>query len=110
MHILLAVGVTLLTAALPDQGQTALAPATPVNITFVNASFEEAVSTIARVTGVTIEIDQSVPTELRREPIAEGPINLRGTTIEQTLEFVTARKGLAYSIVNAQTVRIYKKG
>ena len=106
MQILLAVGVTLLTASLPDQGQAAPAP---LNITFVKASFEEAVSTIARVTGVTIEIDQSVPNELRREPIADGPVNLRGTTIEQTLEFVTTRKGLTYSIVNAQTVRIYKK-
>ena len=110
MQILLAVGVTLLTATLPDRGPTALAPASPVNITFVKASFEEAVSAIARVTGVTIEIDQSVSAELRRELIAEGPINLRGTTIEQTLEFVTARKGLTYSIVNTQTVRIYKRG
>ena len=109
MHVLLAVGVTLLTATLAEQGQTALGQASPVNITFVKASFEEAVSAIARVTGMMIELDQSVADELRREPIGEGPINLRSTTIEQAHEFVTARKGLTYSMVNAQTVRIYKK-
>jgi hypothetical protein len=110
MHILLAVGVTLLTATLPDQGQSPLAPASPVNITFVKASFEEAVSTIAHLTGLTIEIDHTVSEELRREPIAEGPVNLRGTTIEDSLDFLTSGNGLAYSIVNAQTVRIHRKG
>ena len=110
MHILLAVGVTLLTATVPGQAQPALRPATPFNVTFVRASFEEAISTISRITGVTIELDQSVPEQLRREPLAESAINLRGATLDETLEWVTRMKGLTYSVVNAQTVRIHAKG
>lgn len=108
MQILLAVGVTLLTATLP-QSQAALAPAPPITVTFVDASFEEAVSFIAKFARLTIEIDQSVSPELRREPIAGAPVRLRDVTIEEALRVLTDRNGLAYSIVNAKTVRIYKK-
>lgn len=109
MHILLAVGVTLLTATLP-QSPAALDPSPPITVTFVDASFEDAVSFIAQFARLTIEIDQSVPQELRREAIAGGPIRMRDVTIEDALRTLTARNGLAYSIVNAKTVRIYKKG
>ena len=108
MHILLAVGVTLLAATMPE-GQAALAPAPPITVTFVDSSFEDAVSFIAKYAKLTIEIDQSVTQELQREPIAGGPIKLRDVTIEQALRTLTERNGLAYSIVNAKTVRIYKK-
>jgi len=107
MQILLAVGVTLLTATLP-QSQAALAPAPPITVTFVDASLEEAVSFIAKFARLTIEIDQSVSQERQREPIAGGPIKMRDVTIEEALGMVTARNGPAYSIVNAKTVRIYK--
>ena len=108
MQILLAVGVTLLTATLP-QSEAALAPAPPITVTFVDASLADAVSFIAKFARLTIEIDQSVSQELQREPIAGGPITMRDVTIEEALRTVTARNGLAYSIVNAKTVRIYKK-
>ena len=108
MHMLLAVGLTLLTAAMP-QAQT-LAPTPPLTVTFVDTSFEEAVSFIAKLAGLTIEIDQSVSQELQREPIAGGPIKLRDVTIEEALRTLTERNGLAYSIVSAKAVRIYKKG
>ena len=108
MHILLAVGVTLLTATGP-QSQPALAPAPPINVTFVDASFEDAVSFIAKYARLTIEIDQSVSQQLRREPIAGAPVKMQDVTIEEALRALTARIGLDYSIVNAQTVRIYKK-
>ena len=108
MQILLAVGVTLLTATLP-QGRAVLAPAPPINVTFVDASFEEAVSFIAKFAKLTIEIDQSVPQELQRQPLSGGPLKMQAVTIEEALLALTERNGLAYSIVNAKTVRIYKK-
>jgi hypothetical protein len=108
MQILLAVGVTLLTATLP-QAQVSLAPAPPISVTFVDASFEDAVSFIAKYGKLTIEIDQSVSQELRKEPIAGAPIKMRDVTIEEALRALTARNGLDYSIVNATMVRIYKK-
>ena len=109
MHILLAVGVTLLTATLPNQSQTGLVPTAPVNITFVKASFEEAVSMIARISSVTIELDQTVSAEVRRGLIAESPIMMRGATLEQALAVLTTMKGLSYSIAGPQAVRIYQK-
>jgi len=109
MHILLALGVTLLTATVPNQSQAALVPTPPVNITFVKASFEEAVSFIARFSGVTIELDQTVSGQVRREIVAESPILLRGATLEQALETLTSLKGLSYSIVGPQAVRIFKR-
>jgi type II secretory pathway component GspD/PulD (secretin) len=108
MQILLAVGVTLLTATVPQPVQ-ALAPATPITITFVKASFEDAISAIAQVSGVTIEIDQSVSEQVRRASVADYALTMRGVTLEEALELLTSQKGLTYSIADTRTVRIFKK-
>lgn len=111
MHILLIVGVTLLTAGAPNQPQpTGLGALPPLNLTLVKGSFEEAISTIARMSGVMIELDQSVSDEVRKASLVDnGPIRLRGASFEQTIDVLTRLKGLSYSIVDGTSVRIYKK-
>jgi hypothetical protein len=111
MHILLAVGVTtLLTAGSPSQGQQPTLVATPpITITFVNAAFEDALAALAKISGVMIEIDQTVSAEIRRQPVYDSAISVREVSLEQTIETLTRLKGLSYSIVDAKMVRIFKK-
>jgi hypothetical protein len=111
MQILLIAGVTLLTAGAPDQGQQpALVAIPPVTVTFLQPSFEDAMSSLAQMSGVLIEIDQTVTSDVRRQPVAESPITMRAVTLEQAVEVLTRLKGLSYSMVDAKTVRIFKKG
>ena len=116
MHMLLAVGVTILSATTPtSNSQPSLSQTTPLSITFVASSesgapsFEDAITSIARIAGVVIELDVSMPQELRRQAVADGTISLNGAGLEDAIGFLTRMKGLSYSVVNARTLRIFKK-
>ena len=117
MHILLAVGVTVLTATTPQQTsapQPVLAPTQPLSITFVvdatkRPTFEEAISFLARYSRVAIELDGSVPSDIRGQAVADSTLNIRDLTLEEAIGLLTRIKGLSYSIVDAKTVRIFKK-
>lgn len=107
MHILLAVGVTILAAQAP--AQSALAATRPLDIVMLKASFEEALSVIASQAGVVIEIDQSVDAATRQSAIADGPMRLNSSELTSTIDWLTAARGLSYSIVGPKAIRIYKK-
>jgi hypothetical protein len=110
MHSLLAVGVTLLTATAPAQPQPALTTSQPLNVTFVMpVAFEDTISFLAKTSGVTIEFDDTVSAELRRQPPSDYTITLRGVTLEEAIAQLTRARGLDYMIVGEKTVRIYKK-
>jgi hypothetical protein len=118
MHILLAVGVTVLTATTPAQTSTpqpVLAPTQPLSVTFVvdaskRPTFEEAISFLARYATIAIELDGSVPGEIREQAVADSTLSMRGVSLEEGIAMLTRIKGLSYSIVDAKTVRIFKKG
>jgi hypothetical protein len=110
MHTLLAVGVTILTAGSPAQARPELIPSQPINVTFVMpVAFEETLSFLAKASGVTIELDDTVTPEIRKLPLSTYAISFRGATFEEALSQMTMLKGLSYTIVDAKTVRIYKK-
>jgi hypothetical protein len=108
MHTLLAVGVTILTATAP--AQPTLAPTQPLNVTFVMpVAFEDTMSFLAKMSGVAIELDGTVPADLRQQPLSGSAISLRGVTLEEAIAQLTRVKGLDYTVVDEKTVRIYKK-
>ena len=111
MHMLLAVGVTILTATTPSQPtlQPALSSAPPMTITFVQAPFDDALTQLARLSGVTIEIDRTVTEEVRRQPVYESAISMRAVSVEEAIATLTRLKGLSYSIVDARMVRVFKQ-
>jgi hypothetical protein len=111
MHILLALGVTML-AATQTQTPFSPLPTQPMSLTFIaSVPFEKAISAIAEVSGVTIEFDQTVTEEARRAPVSTtGTVNMRNVIAEEAIQTLTKLQGLSYSIVNAKTVRIFKKG
>lgn len=111
MQLLLALGVSLLAAVSPNQSPqpSRLSAGSPVNVTFVKATFEDALSTIAKVSGVMIEIDQSVSEAVRREPIANTPIRLHDASVEKTIDWLTSTRGLSYTVVDGASIRIFKK-
>jgi hypothetical protein len=108
MHILLAVGVTLLAAgqAAPPP---ALSAAQPITITFVNAPLQDALTSLARLSGVVIEIDQTVTEEMRRQPVHQSTIRMRELSLEEAIGTLTRLNGLSYTIVDARMVRISRK-
>jgi hypothetical protein len=110
MHTLLAVGVTILTATAPAQPQLSLAATPPLNVTFVMpVAFEDTISFLAKMSGVVIELDDTVSTDVRQQPLSGSAISLRGVTLEEAIAQLTRVKGLDYTIVDEKTVRIYKK-
>ena len=111
MHILLALGVTIL-AATQTQTPFSLLPTQPMSLTFIaSVPFEKAISTIAEVTGVTIEFDQTVTEEVRRAPVStSGTVNLRNVIAEQAIKTLTELQGLSYLVLDRKTVKIFKKG
>ena len=109
MHILLAVGVTIL-AATQTQPQPSLLPTQPMSLTFIaTVPFEKAISAIAELGGVTIEFDQTVTEDIRHAAVSStGTLSMRDVRMEEAIQILTRLQGLSYS-VDGKTVRIFKK-
>jgi hypothetical protein len=108
-HLLLA-GAIVLSATVTS---TAQAPqldlhSGPVTLTFLTASVEEVVGVIARLGGITIELDATVTDEMRRAPLAVRPVRFNGL-LEELLKLITEQNGLTYAITGPKAVRISKK-
>src|ERR1041384_6535449 len=108
MHILLALGVTLL-AATQAQTQPKLASADPqpLSINFVNSEFKDAISFIARYGGGGVELDQRGTPEREHQKIR---IKMDRVNVEEAIAAITHEANLSYTVVNETTVRIFKKG
>ena len=109
MQTLLALGVTILTAAAPVQSQPAHVQAKPVTINFVNATFEDAISFLAKYAQVTIELDQTVTPEMRLQKVAGGRLVFRDVSFDEALAELTRLHGLSYTVVDEKMIRIFKK-
>jgi hypothetical protein len=110
MHTLFALGVTILTAGSPAQpAAPALAATRPIDMVFLMPPFESAIAAVAQTTGVTIELDDTVTSEVRQQPLSDRLLKLAGAGLEETIALLTRMKGLSYTIVDARTVRIFKK-
>lgn len=108
-HLLIA-GVMVLTSAATSAAQTQPAlSAAPINLTFIKAPLADALTTIARIAGLTIEIDATVTEEIRRAQLANQPIRLVNATVEQALAGLTSMNGLTYTITGPKAVRISKR-
>jgi hypothetical protein len=111
MHIVLAIGVSILQATAPPPTLLTVPNANrPISVTFNHtAPFADAISMLARVSGVTIEFDQNVPEELRRQPMTDSKIVLKDVNLEQAVAFLTERMGLSYIVLEGKSIRIFKK-
>ncbi len=109
-HLLIA-GVLVLASTADSSAQSQVAPLTaePINLTFVEAPLEDAVSFIARFAGITIEFDATVTEEMRQVPVANHRLRLLNVTVEQALDALTSVHGLTYQITGPKAVRITKK-
>jgi hypothetical protein len=109
MRMLSFVGALLLTSATALSAQSPALAAPTLTLKFLSPSVEAAVATVARAAGVQIQWDESVPAEVRVRPLSEGPILMVDASPERVLTFVTSRHGLAFTVVDAKTVRIHAK-
>ena len=108
MHILLAIGVTILAAtqAQPHPSLVSAHPE-PLTINFVDTEFKDAISFLARFGGVVIELDQTVSVENQHQKV--GVIKMDKASLEEAISALTHAANLSYEVVNEKTVRIFKK-
>ena len=112
MHILLAIGVSILQVAAPPPTLLTVPNGNkPISVTFnETAPFGEAISMLAKASGVTIEFDQTVSEQVRRQPMTDSKIVLKDVNLEQAVAFLTERMGLSYIVLEGKSIRIFKKG
>jgi hypothetical protein len=65
---------------------------------------------LAKVTGVPIEFDETVPEQVRRQPMTDSKIELKNVNLEHAVAFLTERMGLSYIVLEGKSIRIFKKG
>ena len=110
MHILLAVSVTTILTATTPQAPPALAPSAPITLTFRDTTLGDAISMLARYSGVTIEIDQTVSPEVMSQPIGgSGRMLFREVSLEEAIAALTRVNGLSYSVIGEKAIRVFKK-
>ena len=111
MHTLLAIGVAIIQVATAPPTLLTVANANkPISVTFnETAPFGEAMAMLAKVSGVSIEFDETVPEELRRQPMTDSKIVLRNVNLEQAVASLTERMGLSYIVLEGKSIRIFKK-
>jgi hypothetical protein len=111
MHILLAIGVSMLQVAAPPPTLLTVANAnTPISVTFnETAPFGDAISMLAKVSGVPIAFDETVPEQLRRQPMTDSKIVLKDVNLEQAVAFLVERMGLSYIVLEGKSIRIFTK-
>jgi hypothetical protein len=109
-HLLIA-GVLVLvsTATTGAQAQPAAFSRSGVNLTFLNAPTEDAITAIARFADLTIEFDATVTEDMRRAPLAKQPIRIVNSTVGEALAVLTETNGLTFTIIGPKAVRISKK-
>jgi hypothetical protein len=111
MKGLLIAGVIVLTATAVVPAQTKLEPvsAHPINLTLTEeARIGDALATIARLSGITLEFDSSVTEEMQQAKLTQR-IRLNGSTLEGALSALTSGNGLTYTVIGPKAVRISKK-
>ena len=88
--------------------QTPTLSARRINVLVVeNTPFESMVKMLSDLSGVAIEFDATVPMELRVAPV--GRLQFRDTELVPTLEFLTKRANLAFSVTGPNSIRIVLK-
>ena len=109
--MLLAIGVSILQAIAPPPTLLTVPTANrPISVSFnETAAFEDAIAMLAKASGVTIEFDQTVPEQLRRQPMTDSKIELRNVNLEQAVANLTERMGLSYIVLEGKSIRIFKK-
>jgi hypothetical protein len=105
-HLLLAGAIVI--SATTAHAQPSALPDAPINLTFIKAPLEDAVTSIARIAGVTIEFDATVTEEIRRAQLARQPLRLVNSTVEEAFAALTSMHGLTYTIIGPKAVRISK--
>jgi type II secretory pathway component GspD/PulD (secretin) len=111
MRHLLIVGLLFLTAsaaatALGSDAQK-LAPrhTEPLTIHLVNTDFETAIGFVSKHAGIESEFDGSATSERRT---ARLTLRMENATLDEALDAMTRLAGLSYTVVDAQTIRIYQ--
>jgi hypothetical protein len=109
-HLLIA-GVIVLTTTTVVPAQTKLEPvsAQPINLTLTEeARIGDALATVARLSGVTLEFDASVTEEMQHAKLTQR-IRLNGATLEGAISALTSSNGLTYTITGPKAIRVSKK-
>jgi type II secretory pathway component GspD/PulD (secretin) len=102
MRILVVAAITAFAAAAQ---QPALHNTEPITVIFVNTPFDEVIGLVARYAGIKVQVDDTATRERRATKIT---VRMKDVTVEEALETITREAGLAYKVVDPDTILIYQ--
>ena len=105
MHMLAVVLAALLAGYAADAQQLAPRKTEPVNLHLVNATFDTVIGFVAKQAGIQVEFDESATSERRNTKLT---LRIEDRTLEEALDTITRLAGLAYKVLDAQTILIYQ--
>jgi type II secretory pathway component GspD/PulD (secretin) len=105
MRMLAVAVVTLLVAHGAHAQQLAPSRTEPLQVNFVNSTFDDVIGFVAKYAGIEVKFDDSATRERRNTKIT---LKLEGVTLEETLGTLTRLAGLTYKVVDPQTILIYQ--
>ena len=105
MRMLAVAVITLLAAYAADAQQLAPRNTEPITIHLVNTTFDDAIGFVGRHAGIAIQFDDSASSDRRSTKLA---LNMKGVTLEEALDTLTRMAGLAYKVVDPQSILIYQ--
>jgi type II secretory pathway component GspD/PulD (secretin) len=107
MRIAVLAGIALL-AAQTATAQPQLEPQRPepVAVRFVNTSFYDIITFVAKYSGIEVRIDEAVPAERRNRKIT---VSLERAPLTEMLNTLTHMADVSWEVLDPKTVRIYVK-
>jgi hypothetical protein len=93
-------------SALAQGAAVALDRPAPVTVKLADARLEDALATVCRLAGLTIQWDAKFSVETRSRTLTGATVNFVDTPAADALAFLTKQVGLTYVVVDGKTVRI----
>jgi hypothetical protein len=107
MRMSLLVGASFLALTTLASAQSAtLRPAPPLTLRFTNATFSDALAAVARESGVTIRVSDTVPTEVLNRELT---LTFNDAPVAAAIEFLARQAGLDVLVADENTVIISAK-
>ena len=105
MRLLAAAAIALLSFQAADAQQLAPRNTELLKITFVNATFDDAIGLVAKHADIKVQFDD---TATRARRITKLTLKLLDVTLEEALDTITREARLNYKVLDPQTILVYQ--
>lgn len=104
MRTLAVAAITVLAAFAAEAQQPVLRNTEPLTVIFVNTAFDDVIGFVAKYAQIQVQIDDTVARARRATKIT---VRMKDVTVAEALDTITREAGLAYKVLDSQTILIY---